>query len=484
MSSVKYSRLPKEDEPERSMFDFTSAFDYGPKNPSERKYNANYNFNSAFKYTDVSGSSSNYVSVNMGAGNDDPHNPVEKASTFLVVTTCVLTFFSYVLFALTAPISYCLFVKKLGEFDRLVVFRLGKMLGVKGPGRVVVFPWMDRTKQVDVRAAAFSVPPQQFITGDGGIVEMGADVQYGIVDVVTMIREVADHQEILRSLSKTLLIKVLVKKTVPQIQKDKRQWSQVIQDDLNAQVRKWGIDVRLVALSEIKILKQPDDSNNSAMSTILKGIGMKGESKYPTPSEFVRASHGLEAGVDPNDINNPFSGLGATVTPAAAEMNLMDMMSSGNFPTGSSHVQLGPGIISPSGSGGAASGQAPIYDWGRCLELIIASEFSGALEDEAFGVYKLEITDTEQGRENYIIQLSLHERHVFRAGSDAAPAGLNPDVSVTISSPDLAQVLEGSLAPLQAYLTGRISATGDVRKLMLFDKLSKRKHKPGTMFNI
>ena len=77
-------------------------------------------------------------------------------------------------------------MKKLGEFDRLVVFRLGKMIGVKGPGRVIVFPWMDKTKQIDVRATAFAVPPQQFITWDGGIVEMGADVQYCINDVVTI----------------------------------------------------------------------------------------------------------------------------------------------------------------------------------------------------------------------------------------------------------------------------------------------------------
>ena len=85
-------------------------------------------------------------------------------------------------------------MKKLGEFDRLVVFRLGKMIGVKGPGRVIVFPWLDRTKKIDVRAAAFAVPPQQFITCDGGIVEMGAEIQYGIVDVITMVSEVADHQ--------------------------------------------------------------------------------------------------------------------------------------------------------------------------------------------------------------------------------------------------------------------------------------------------
>ena len=55
---------------------------------------------------------------------------------------------------------------------------------------MVTFPWLDQCKKVDVRASAFSVPPQQFITCDGGIVEMGAEIQFGIVDVVTMISEV------------------------------------------------------------------------------------------------------------------------------------------------------------------------------------------------------------------------------------------------------------------------------------------------------
>ena len=64
----------------------------------------------------------------------------EGTSTALVVTTYVLTFLSYFFFVITLPITYWFFVKKMGEFDRVVVFRLGKMVGVKGPGRVIVFP--------------------------------------------------------------------------------------------------------------------------------------------------------------------------------------------------------------------------------------------------------------------------------------------------------------------------------------------------------
>ena len=98
----------------------------------------------------------------------------------------------------------------------------------------------------------------------------------------------------MRSLGKTILIKILVKKTVSQLEKDKRMSSQVIQDELNCQVRKWGIDVQRVELSGVKVLKEAENSSSAAVGSILKGLGMKEDPEYPTPQEFVRATHGLE----------------------------------------------------------------------------------------------------------------------------------------------------------------------------------------------
>ena len=98
------------------------------------------------------------------------------------------------------------------------------------------------------------------------------------------------------------------------------------------------------------------------------------------------------------------------------------------------------------------------------------------------GLYQLEITETLVGTDTYYISLSSNAKFVTQGV--VSPDGRSPDVSVQISSSDLASVLEGTLVPLQAYLTGRISASGDVRKLMLFDKLSKRGHGPGAMFSV
>ena len=70
--------------------------------------------------------------------------------------------------------------------------------------------------------------------------------------------------------------------------------NQLIQDDLNNQVRKWGIDVQRVDLSAVKILKEAENGSSAAVGSILKGLGMKTDPDYPTPKEFVRATHGFE----------------------------------------------------------------------------------------------------------------------------------------------------------------------------------------------
>ena len=117
-------------------------------------------------------------------------------------------------------------------------------------------------------------------------------------------------------------------------------------------------------------------------------------------------------------------------------------------------------------------------DWHRALEGTICNEHI-QLEAEAMGLYELQILETELGTEGFYIDITPTTKTVSKIGSMR-----NADVTVSITSSDLAGVLQGTVSPLQAYLTGRISANGDVRKLMFFDKLSNRGHRPGSMFNI
>ncbi len=118
-------------------FNFTSVWSYpADAATSDANYNSKYNYNSAFKYRDahVRIRMDNLTNSNMVAlsAEDDVSAGPRQPAYWLVVTSWMLTFFSYLFFVLTIPVSYWMLVKKMGEFDRLVVFRLGKMIGVKG----------------------------------------------------------------------------------------------------------------------------------------------------------------------------------------------------------------------------------------------------------------------------------------------------------------------------------------------------------------
>jgi len=416
------------------------AKDYQPLPTSDRTVGDNgLSYNSPFSYDKKNRDYSYFVDMEDAR---DTHHPeqVFHQSFVLRLLSHILTALSYSAFIIFLPITYWFCVKRVGTSQKMIVFRLGKMIGAKGPGNVLVFPWLDRFQAVDVGDAAFSVPPQQLITHDGGIIEIGAEVQYAITDVVVMVREVADHQDILRSLAKTVLVRLLAKKQVSKLVKEKNVCAAEIMADLNRQVRKWGLDVRCVSLSEAKVLKKPE--GNNGVAPLLQSLGLKAKASYPSPMEFARSIHAP-----------PGEGTQAAPAPAAqTEENSLNSL-----------VERA--------EGGA-------IDWKTCLQTVL-TQAPGDLEPDTYGIYSVNLTDA---KENLLVQINENGPKVVKA--DEVEGEHKPDVSINISSSDLAGVLKGSLPPLQAYLTGRISTSGDVRKLMLFDKISNRGHKPGATFNL
>ncbi|XP_015776673.1 PREDICTED: stomatin-like protein 1 [Acropora digitifera] len=97
---------------------------------------------------------------------DDSCNP-ERQKEWNVVE-CLFSFFAYLLLLITFPISIFFSIKVIKDYERAVVFRLGRLLPSKGPGVIFINPYIDKWSRVDIRARAFSVPPLQVRTSDGG----------------------------------------------------------------------------------------------------------------------------------------------------------------------------------------------------------------------------------------------------------------------------------------------------------------------------
>ncbi|KAK6764174.1 hypothetical protein RB195_024480 [Necator americanus] len=95
----------------------------------------------------------------------NPPSRIVDTNQVVEFTVCswILTIFSYVLVVFTLPLSACLCIKVVQEYERAVIFRLGRLMpgGAKGPGIFFVLPCIDSYKKIDLRVVSFDVPPQE-----------------------------------------------------------------------------------------------------------------------------------------------------------------------------------------------------------------------------------------------------------------------------------------------------------------------------------
>ncbi|KAK8405797.1 hypothetical protein O3P69_001937 [Scylla paramamosain] len=414
VSFAKYSLVPTDEpkdnepptQPSSGAFDYNSAFSY----------------KSAFDYS------------------KSPSNERKKKKfANLSVMGCLAataTWLSYFCICLTFPVTLWFCFKKVAQWERLIVFRLGRLRGVLGPGMVFIIPWLDNHTQVDMRTKAFSVPPQQLITADNGIIEMGCEVKYRISDVQRLTTSVTSPEHGLRSFGKTVLLNVLTKNTVRETERDRPIIAAQIQKELNLRVLEWGIEIGEVTLSTVNILKEAEPNNP------LK----------PIMNCFGGSSGGGGGG------GQVFAPPGSSATAAAAS-SVFNIPGLGNF--GDFNL-LGANSSKKKSEAIVTSSRSPHSKLGKHLQGLI-SGVGGA--DLAHGIYRLQVEGTEGGI--FIIFVGNGVRQVVEGDLPK----VTPDVAVTIAKSDLMAILEGSLAPLQAYLSGHLTVQGNVQMLMGLESL-------------
>lgn len=154
---------------------------------------------------------------------DHPEYLSENSSDTNNFCALVLTLLAYVLVAFTFPVSVFLCIKVVQEYERAVIFRLGRNLsgGAKGPGLFFVLPCIDEITTIDLRTITFDVPPQEILTKDSVTVTVDAVVYYRIFDPVRSVNRVANAQYSTRLLAATSLRNILGTKTLQEILTDK-----------------------------------------------------------------------------------------------------------------------------------------------------------------------------------------------------------------------------------------------------------------------
>nr|CAH8838435.1 unnamed protein product [Trichobilharzia regenti] len=167
----------------------------------------------------------------------------------------ILLGISYLLILITLPFSLCFTTRVIAEYERAVIFRLGRILpgGAKGPGLFFVVPCMDRMRKVDLRTVTFDVPPQEVLTRDSVTVAVDAVVYYRIYNPVVAITNVEDADRSTRLLAATTLRNVLGTKNLSEILSERDIISSMMQTMLDEATDPWGVKVERVEVKDVRL---------------------------------------------------------------------------------------------------------------------------------------------------------------------------------------------------------------------------------------
>ncbi len=144
-------------------------------------------------------------------------------------------------------------VRVLREYERGVIFRLGRLIAQKGPGLILLIPVIDRMQRVDLRTVTLNVPPQEVITRDNIPVRVNAVTYFRIVDADRSVTEVEDYLNATSQIAQTTLRSILGKVELDSLLAERERLNEDLQKVIDDQTEPWGIKVSVVEIKDVEI---------------------------------------------------------------------------------------------------------------------------------------------------------------------------------------------------------------------------------------
>lgn len=144
----------------------------------------------------------------------------------------------------------------LREYERGVIFRLGRAIGVKGPGLIMLIPLVDRMQRVSLRTIVLDIPPQDVITKDNVTMKVNAVNYFRVVDPMKAIIEVEDFMYATSQLAQTTLRAVVGQVELDDVLSDRNVINRQLQEILDQHTDPWGIKVSQVELKDVDLPKE------------------------------------------------------------------------------------------------------------------------------------------------------------------------------------------------------------------------------------
>ncbi len=147
-------------------------------------------------------------------------------------------------------------IKVLREYERGVIFRLGRLIATKGPGLILLIPLVDRMVKVDLRTVTLNVPPQEVITRDNVPSRVNAVAYFRVVDSNRAIVDVENYLIATSQIAQTALRSVLGKAELDQLLSERERLNEELQRIIDESTEPWGVKVTAVEIKDVEIPEQ------------------------------------------------------------------------------------------------------------------------------------------------------------------------------------------------------------------------------------
>ena len=175
-------------------------------------------------------------------------------------------------------------IKIVREYERGVIFRLGRLVAAKGPGLILIIPIVDKMVRVSLRTVTLDVPPQEVITKDNVSTQVNAVLFFRVLDPNAAVVEVQNYMEATRQIAMTTLRSVLGGFELDQVLGEREKINMQLQQIVDQQTDPWGIKVKNM---EIKDVKLPADMQ--------RAIARQAEAERDRRAKVINAEGELQA---------------------------------------------------------------------------------------------------------------------------------------------------------------------------------------------
>lgn len=175
-------------------------------------------------------------------------------------------------------------IKIMPEYQRIVIFRLGRLLGIKGPGLVFIIPIIDKPIRMDLRTRVIDVPKQRIITNDNVTVDVDAVVYFRITDPQKAIIEVQRYDMATSLLAQTTLRDIVGQKNLDELLSQREELNKSLQNILDQGTDPWGIKVSAVTVRDVSL---PEE--------MLRAIAKQAEAEREKRSRIIMADGEFQA---------------------------------------------------------------------------------------------------------------------------------------------------------------------------------------------